>query len=291
LFLGASYLLADKGRVISRLRELSHGSYGPALEPSDIRQAASFWKFLPKLGALVSSGDRGRVDDLRVRLMFAGYVHPQAPSYFVAFRLLTVALFGLAAGLGAWLGFNATLFRALYWVGVVGGVGYLVPSLLLSSLITRRQNQLQKGLPNALDVLVLCLEGGLTFHAAMQWVTDELDAAHPELGGELAIANHEMQMGIPAGEALKRLADRTGLESARDLAALLTQSDKLGVGLAKTLRSHAEAARREHRMKVEENAQKAAVKILFPTLLCIFPAIFIVLLGPAAFQLAKLFSR
>ena len=131
----------------------------------------------------------------------------------------------------------------------------------------------------------------MTLNAAIQRVTDELRIAHPALGLEMAIVQREIQLGLSVGIALRKFADRCGLSDVRELAIVLQQSERYRASLTKALRAYAENSRIERQQKAEERAQKAAVKILYPTLLCIFPAIFIVVLGPAAFQIAKLFVR
>jgi tight adherence protein C len=150
---------------------------------------------------------------------------------------------------------------------------------------------LRAALPDALDMLVLCLEGGVSFHAAMQRVTDELHAVHPALGEEMSIVQQEILLGLSGGEALRKFAGRCGLPDVRDLSLVLLQSERYGAGLTKALRGFADNVRLQRQQRAEERAHKAGVKILFPTLLCIFPAIFIVLLGPAALQLSRLFAR
>jgi tight adherence protein C len=150
---------------------------------------------------------------------------------------------------------------------------------------------LRRGLPDALDMLVLCLEGGISLAAAQQRVTEELQAVHPELGGELAIIEREVLLGVSAGEAWQKLGERADLEEVRNLAAVLLQSEKYGSSVVKALRLFADTFRQQRQQRAEELAQKATVKILFPTLLCIFPAIFVVILGPAALHIMAVFSR
>jgi tight adherence protein C len=127
--------------------------------------------------------------------------------------------------------------------------------------------------------------------AAAQRVAGELQVVHPVLGSELSVFQREIQLGLSPGDALKKLGERTGLDEVRDLASVLLQSERFGASVVKALRGYADSWRVERQERAEEMAQKAAVKILFPTLLFIFPAIFIVLLGPAAFQVAGLFSK
>src|SRR5438067_1026350 len=139
----------------------------------------------------------------------------------------------------------------------------------------------EKAPADALDMLVLCIEGGLSMNAALQRITGELVHVHPALGEELTLVVQTVNLGLSVGEAVKQLGDRCGLEEVRDLASLLLQSERFGAGVAKTLRTHADSSRTDRQQRAEELAQKASVKILFPMLLFIFPAIFIVLLGPA----------
>jgi tight adherence protein C len=140
-------------------------------------------------------------------------------------------------------------------------------------------------------MLVLCVEGGLSLTGAMQRVTSELNSAHPLLGAEMDLVQREMMLGVSVGEGLQKMAARTDLEELRNLASIIVQSERFGTSVVKALRVHADTLRQQRQQRAEELAQKAAVKILFPTLLCIFPSIFIVILGPAAFQLLAVFSR
>jgi tight adherence protein C len=138
---------------------------------------------------------------------------------------------------------------------------------------------------------VLCVEGGISLTAALQHVTLELHRAHPGLAGEMEVVQHEMLLGKTAGEAVQKFGERCDLEEVRTLASVLLQNERYGVSVARALRIHADGMRQQRRQRAEEQAQKAAVKILFPTLLCIFPAIFLVVLGPAAFRILAVFAR
>jgi tight adherence protein C len=140
-------------------------------------------------------------------------------------------------------------------------------------------------------MLVLCLEGGISLTGAMQRVTAELQSAHPLLGAEMDLVQREMMLGVSVGDRLEKLGARTDLEEMRNLAAVIVQSERFGSSVVRALRIHADTLRQQRQQRAEELAQKAAVKILFPTLLCIFLAIFIVILGPAAFQILAIFSR
>jgi tight adherence protein C len=301
------YLLTrGDGKAALRLRQLGVTSTPVILPTAPVgagREAAP-----ALLGRLARLGRVGtaRKAELRAQCLRAGFFHPSAPSMFLGAKVLLILV--LAAG-GAAVSFyflpasgaaktaeeglESLPFGAKFGLCAFAGgaVGMLAPSFWLSAKVRKRQQLLRNALADALDMLVLCLEGGVSTNAAMQRVTDELQIAHPLLAVEMNIVQREMQLGLSAGEALRKFGDRCGLSDVRDLALALLQSERYGSSMTKTLRGYVEASRLERQQQVEEVAQKAAVKILFPTLLCIFPAIFVVVLGPAAFQMAKLFSR
>jgi tight adherence protein C len=289
--LAVGYLLAvreddDHRAALDRLRRMSRDSSPLTVAP---KLATRMSRLLPMLGAMVSA-QRGQVAELRTRLMRAGYFQASAPQVFLGLQLLlTVALSVLGALMAWWIGPSRIVIMLFAAIGC--GTGYLGPSYLLSAAVARRQRRLRSGFADALDMLVLSLEGGITFSAGLQHLTDNLQTAHSELAVEMTIVQREMQLGLSAGDAIRKFGDRCGLTDVRDLAIVLVQSERYGASLSKALRAHADNARLDRQQQAEETAQKAAVKVLFPTLLFIFPAIFIVVLGPAAFQMAKLFSR
>ena len=141
-------------------------------------------------------------------------------------------------------------------------------------------------MPDALDVIVICVEGGLSLVGALRRVAGDLRAVHPKLAKELDIVQREVQLGQTAGEALRRLGERSDMEEVRTLAAVIIQSDRFGAGLNKALKIHSETLRQKRQQGAEEKAQKAGTMVLFPTLLFIFPAIFVVILGPAMIQIS-----
>src|SRR5262249_12604771 len=152
------------------------------------------------------------------------------------------------------------------------------------------QIMFRRALPDALDVLVICLEGGLSLTGAFKRVASELRTAHPGLATEMLIVEHEIQLGRPIGEAMRQFGERADLEEVRSLASVISQSERFGASLTKALRVHAESLREKRLQRAEEMAQKAATKIIFPTLLFIFPGVFIVILGPAAIQIVRALS-
>lgn len=221
---------------------------------------------------------------LRERLMQAGFYAAASGSVFMMFRML------LVAG-GAGLGFLiATMgkMQLVHGIGIgafCGMAATVAPSLWLDRLKRSRQTKIRRALPDALDVLVVCLQGGLSVMAAMSRVANELVTAHPMLAMEFKIAERQMQMGQTAGEALRGIADRFDMEELRGMAAVIKQAERIGASIASAMEVFAETLRMKRHQKAEELAHKAAVKILIPTVLCIFPSIFVVILGPAAIQI------
>jgi tight adherence protein C len=278
----------DKQRTRTRLRDL-----GPSPDvltsPAGLSDLAL--SALPRVGAfLVPIREQERAQ-LQARLHQAGFYGPQTLRVYLGAKLLALVALPLLAGLvpfaGGWLGLKGALVAG----AVAAGLTLIAPSVWLDHRRRQRQNALRQALPDALDMFVLCLEGGLSVLATIQRVTGEMQLAHPLFGAEMNIVQREIQLGLSAGDAFKKLGDRSDLEEIRNLASVLLQSERFGASVVKALRLHADGCRDERQQRAEELAQKAAVKILFPTLLCIFPAIFIVILGPAAYQLASMFSQ
>ena len=169
-------------------------------------------------------------------------------------------------------------------------MGIVLPSLWLHRRKVRRHAVLLKSLPYFLDLMVTCVQGGLSMNGALQRVTEELAVAHPVLAGEMGIVERQIELGASPDLALRNFAERSDLAPISSLSTLVEQSRRFGTSISEALRTHAEMIREQREQRAEEMAQKAAVKILFPTLLLIFPAIFVVLVGPAAVQIARTFS-
>ena len=279
----------DTTKTLSRLKQLSFAERDNSFKPSSIARLAAL--VMPMLESWTSILSRRQGSNTKVSLLSAGYFQPNAPQLFTGARIAAAFAFALIAGaISYWLTTRSLKIIGL-WTLCGCGLGFIVPGLWLGSQIRKRRASLAAALPDALDMLVLCLEGGVRFNAAMLRMTDEIQIVHPDLAMELNIVQREMQLGLSAGEALKKFAGRCGLSDVRDLAIVVLQSERYGASIAKALRNYSESARIARQQDAEEQAQKASVKILFPTLLCIFPAIFIVILGPAAFQTAKMFTR
>jgi tight adherence protein C len=245
---------------------------------------------LPDMGTPLlptTEEQRGR---LRQRLIEAGIYERHALPLLLGVKMLLMAV-PLVLSMALALTGVLTPLRAVF-AGILGiGLGMIAPGLWLDYCKKVRQSNLRRALPDALDMLVLCVEGGVSLTGAMQRVTAELSSAHPLLGAEMDLVQREMMLGVSIGEGLRKMAARTDLEDLRNLASVIVQSERYGTSVVKALRIHADTLRQQRQQRAEESAQKASVKILFPTLLCIFPAVFIVILGPAIYQLLDAFSR
>jgi tight adherence protein C len=281
---------AQRTRLDERLEDLDDrrdGSDVSGLSPSRPAPANAFTQTtLPKLGTALMPSDEGERTVLRSKLIHAGFYGRQAPAIFLGTKLLLIigpALVGLFIGA---LGLVPTDYAVLAGAcfGIMGMIG---PSFWLDGRKTKRQTNFRRALPDALDLLVICLEGGLSAPAALRRVATELRASYPFLAAELNIVLREIQLGSSAGEALQKMGSRTDLEEIRSLASVMTQAERFGASLVRSLRVAADTLRVKRQQYAEERAQKAAIKVLIPTLLFIFPAIFVVILGPAVFQIIE----
>lgn len=275
-------------RLEERVRGLAESEKAPAPRSGAMTEFTR--TTLPALGSpLLPTTAEGRTR-LRTRLIHAGLYSPQALPIFLGIKMLLMvapSVLGLSAGL---LGL-VPIRQALFFGTLLGLLGVLGSSYLLEYRKQKRQVKLRRALPDALDVTVICVEGGLSLPAALQHVVTELRAAHPALAAEMNILQREIQLGLSTGEALRRFADRCDLDEMRNLSSAILQGERYGASLIKALRTHAEWLRFTRLQRAEELAQKAAVKIVFPTLLFIFPAIFLVLAGPAAIQIMNVLAR
>jgi tight adherence protein C len=276
-----------RGRLDSRLQELS-GKTGSVPEIDSVAELAR--QALPRVGAPLMPRDQGERTRLQARLIQAGLYSRQALVVFLGVKMLLTAI-PILAGLVASLFGLVDLQVGLVLGGLVSIAGLIGPSFWLDRRKAARQSSLRRALPDALDVLVICLEGGLSLFAAFRRLSTELGTAHPLLAAELTIVEREIQMGRSTGEALRAFGERVDLEEIRRLASVITQSERFGASLVKTLRIHAETLRQRRMQYAEEMAQKAAVRILFPTLLFIFPGMFIILMGPGLIQLLDAFAE
>jgi tight adherence protein C len=220
------------------------------------------------------------------RLVRAGYRGESAVKLFYGAKVLvplSLCVILLVTGIGHY----SPLF--LYMIAL--GLGFLGPDFWLGNRISARQNRIRRGLPDVLDLLIICVEAGLSLDQAVQRTAQELTQTQPDLSDELSVVVLEQQAGRPRGDAWKNFAERTDVDNVRNLVSVLVQSEKFGTSIARTLRVHSDTLRTQRRQKVEEQAAKTTVKLVFPLVLFIFPSIFLVTLGPAAIIMTESFKK
>lgn len=268
------------GGDTSKLRDrLTNGA--PNDRPDAAAESVPLWQ---KVGQVAAEPfmpkSRETQSGLRKRLAYAGVYSPAAIKMMAGFKMIFLVL-GVGAGylVGTMSGY---LFMGLSLGGLVG---YLLPMIWLKTRIKGHQKALTYGLADALDLMVVCVEAGLTIDAAMQRVGQELVLAHAALSREFGIAHMETRVGLSRMEALKNLGQRTGNAALQSMASMLIQADRFGTSIASALRIHADTLRINRQHAAEELAAKASVKMSFPLVLFIFPATFIVLAGPTVIGL------
>lgn len=271
---------AGNRRFKEVMRSVSSRTASPAASligttaPAPIVKTLS--RFLPK-----SPKDMGR---LQRRLATAG-LHGAAPlaTYLIAEVALAIIFLMVPLYFLGWR--KGVLF------GVLGAMaGYMIPSFVLSYYVNKRQKQVRNGLPDALDLLIVCLEAGLGIDQAISKCAEELALAYPALAEELRMINVEGRAGKPRIEAFKNFADRTKVDDVRALVSMLIQTDRFGTSVAQALRTHAEVSRTKRRQRAEERAAKIGVKLVFPLVFCLFPAFYVVTLGPAIIKFVEALS-
>lgn len=219
---------------------------------------------------------------LRIRFMNAGYRSSSAPVlFFTAKTLLTVAVPGLFALYTIIAGTTIQPNNFLMVMVGLAALGYFLPNAFLARRIAYRKREIFESFPDALDLIIVCVEAGLGLDAALARVGEEMHMRSPILGEELHLINLELRAGSSRERALRNLALRTGVEDIDTLVAMLVQSDRFGTSVADALRVHADGLRTKRRLRAEEAAAKIAVKLLFPLIFFIFPSMLLVLLGPA----------
>ncbi len=244
-------------------------------------------KMMEGMGAGIASqqSDLER-SSLRVKLANAGFRSESAPAVFQGLRVASMLGF-LAVGALVGLITEGVTMTALIYVVLIGGLGFYLPGIGLWFLRTSRQKEIFLTLPDALDLMVVCVESGLGLDAAMRKVTDEMKGHAKVISEEFGLANLQLQMGRPRREVLHDLGVRTGVDDVRALAAILIQADRFGASIAQALRVQSDSMRTRRRQIAEEKAAKTAVQLIFPLVLFIFPGIFVVLVGPAAINISR----
>ena len=238
------------------------------------------------LGGAIDNSNELEKNALKIKLANAGFRSESAAAVYLGIRVVCLVVFLLPALFFFVLKDGFTL-KSIQWTVILAGIGFYLPQIVLWYLRTSRQKEIFLTLPDALDLLVVCVESGLGLDAAMRKVSDEMKEHAKVICEEFALANFQLQMGRPRREVLHDLGVRTGVDDVRSLAAILIQADRFGSSIAQALRVQSDSMRTRRRQMAEEKAAKTAVQLIFPLVLFIFPAIFVVLVGPAAIQIQK----
>lgn len=224
--------------------------------------------------------------NLRAKLASAGLRKPQAQAVFLASKTIVAVALALTTLLGGWA-YGLTGIMLAGSVLCAAPIGFLFPDIWLMLATSTRKEAIRHGLPDTLDLMVVSVESGLALDAAIQRVGEEMKTVHPELSEEMQIATAEAQMGLPRAEALTRMANRTAVSEVQSLVSIILQAEKFGTSVARALRNQADALRVKRRQKAEERAQKTAVKLMIPLVIFIFPAMGVVLGGPAMLKMIE----
>ncbi len=282
-------------RAEDRLRRLLDGTAGRDVVEAGVARRQEVFQAkvtaaAKKLGQSLRPSDEDELGKVRLKLLNAGFRQEQAVAVFYGIKALGL-LIGLAVTVPA-----AVLQLRHDAVGADHdrrrrGLGFYLPDFMVGQQKKKRAESIFLGLPDALDLMVVCVEAGLGLDAAMRRVTGELAQSSPVLCEELAIANFQLQMGRARKDVLRDLGIRTGVEDVRALAAVIIQAERFGTSIGSALRVQSDAMRLRRRQLAEERAAKTAVKIMIPLILFIFPGVFVVLVGPAGIQMYEMIVK
>jgi tight adherence protein C len=226
------------------------------------------------------------VSTLQKRLIRAGYREPGYVNIFYGAKVLVPAILCILITVT-----QVYAYAPLFLYALAAGLGFMAPDFWLSNRISARKLKLRLGLPEALDLIVICVEAGLSMDKATMRTAEELRISQPAIADELNLVYLEQRAGRPRGEAWRNLGDRTDVDTIRSLASILIQADKFGTSIGKMLRAHSETLRTRRRQDAEEQAAKTTVKLVFPLVLFIFPSLFVVTLGPSMIIMFEGFSK
>lgn len=268
-----------------RLREV--GGYRLHDEPGAHQSPSAFLHMLSQLGSIFVPRRTTERNEIQARLLHAGYESPMAITVFHAIKILLAVAFPLLVFVLAGFSPDLSVFLVSYLAVVAAFLGLVLPNAVLRVQENRRKRALMNGFPDALDLLVACTEAGMGLNAAMQRVAEELALSHPELAHAFSLVNAEIRAGVDRVTALRNLWERTGLEGARGLASTLSQSMRFGTSIADTLRIYSEDFRDRRLQAAEERAAKIGTKLIFPLTFCLFPAFFVVAIGPAVVAMIR----
>jgi len=256
------------------------------VEQQSSREASlSFRDLLTKVGDMVPANPAD-VGIIQRKLLAAGIRNQHALRVLYGVKAILAAVFTLAAA-GLLFGFSMQDELAPFQILAAGALGWAGPNLVVSRMASKRQSQIRRGLPNALDMLVICVESGLGLDQALMQVSKELQLAHPEITDEFAVLNLEMRAGKRRVDALHNLGERTGVDELKRMVGVLVQADKFGTSISQTLKNFSDYMRVQMRQEAEEKAAKIGVKLVFPIFFFILPSLFVVTVGPMMVRVTR----
>ncbi len=276
----------ERTHLRARLAEIREGRAAPA-ETAEPREGA-LSRLFSKIGAMPALG--GPSPKLRKTLAQAGYTQRGAAEIFFGMKVVA-ALCGLGIGGAVAVEMSLDMTKGLF--AVVGGMGLgsMIPGFLLGRRVKARTDEIRTALPNAIDLLEVCVSAGMGVDQAWNATADEIREASPALADEMALANFEMLLGARRTEALRNMADRTGADDLSALSSIISQADRFGTSMADALRTFAETMRESRSQKAEEAAERMAIKLMLPMVIFIFPVVMLVSAGPAALKMVEMFSE
>jgi tight adherence protein C len=283
LFVGVGllFLREQRRRALSRRLETGDLPYGPL---AGTKRPGHFLKFLEEVGNVVSHGHAST--SLWEQLIRAGYMSRTAPAIYTGIKILLFAA-GLAATTVLVLPTDQTLVKKITLISLGAVVPFFLPNLIVLYKVKKRREEIRQYLPDVVDLLEICVSSGIGLDMAWNVVSDEIHHVSGVLGTAMDLSNFEMHLGASRTEAMRSMAARTGADQMSSLAAILVQSERFGTSVAVALKEFAASMREERRMTAEESAEKMAVKMIIPMVLCIFPAVVVVTIGPAAINIVR----
>lgn len=286
---GLDFFTANRSRTVERLDELKNPNARRRGPDGTVKKSDAMTKVLERASAAakpLQPKNEFEASKLKAKLSAAGFRGELAPNIFLGLKFVGL-MAGLALSGGTTLLTTGFTQKSLLWVVLTAGGLFYLPTLVLALIGRQRKQNIFLGLPDALDLLVVCVEAGLGLDQAMRKVAEEMKDTCRVISEEFSLSNFQIQMGGARNEVLHELGSRTGVEDLRALAAILIQADKFGSSIAQALRVQSDSMRTRRRQLAEEKAAKTAVKLIFPLVLFIFPGIFVVLVGPAAITIVR----
>jgi tight adherence protein C len=288
LIVTTGILVFNRGSAQRRLSQIgiSQSQATVLAGMSGVTRGARMEKLLHPFQRVLPRSEK-EVSNLRKLLARAGYREARYVNTYYAAKVLVPAILCLLAAFFA----GSLPLTPLFVYVTAAGLGFLVPDFVLGRMVSTRQLNIRLGLPEALDLLVVCVEAGLSLDKALLRTAEEMRISQPAIADELGLISLEQRAGRARADAWTECAERTGVDTVRSLASLIIQADKFGSSVGKALRSQAESLRTRRRQDAEEQAAKTTVKLVFPLVLLIFPSLFVVTLGPSMIVMFEAFQK